>query len=106
MVKISFTSQARKDIKGIKKYISRDSFLQAERVTEKIIAEIQRLSKHPQLGRPVIVTSKNIVRQILVFKYRIFYREQDNKVEILSIYHSSRLIENNPGLQSYFEEEI
>ena len=75
MVKISFTSQARKDIKEVKQYISLDSALQAERVTEKIAAEIQKLSKYPQLGRPVIITKKDTIRQILVFKYRIFYRE-------------------------------
>ncbi len=105
MVKVSFTGQARKDIKEIKQYIFLESPLQARRVTDKIIVEIQKLSKHPQLGRPVIITKKDIIRQILVFKYRIFYRELNNKIEVLSIYHSSRLIENNPGLQRFFEEE-
>jgi len=102
---ISFTSQARKDLKEIKKYISFDSPLQANRVVEKIIVETQKLSKYPELGRPVITTKKVIVRQILVFKYRIFYRVLNDKIEVLSIYHSSRLIENNPGLQRFFEEE-
>ena len=58
MVTISFTKQARKDIKEIKQFIFSDSPLQAERVTEKIITEIQKLSKYPQLGRPVITTKK------------------------------------------------
>lgn len=72
MVKISFTLQARKDIREIKQYIFLDSALQAERVIEKIVTEIQKLSKHPQLGRPVIITKNDTIRQILVFKYRIF----------------------------------
>ena len=102
---VFFTAQAREDIREIRNYISFDSSLQAKRVTEKIIAETQKLSRYPELGRPVITTKKVVVRQILVYKYRIFYRVLDDKIEILSIYHSSRLIENNPGLQRFFEEE-
>jgi toxin ParE1/3/4 len=85
MVKISFTGQARKDIKEIKQYIFLESPLQAERVTEKIITEIQKLSTYPQLGRPVITTKRDIIRQIRVFKFRIFYRERNNKIEVLSL---------------------
>ena len=62
------------DIKEIKQYIFLDSPLQAERVTEKIAIQIQKLSEYPQLGRPVILTKRVTIRQILVFKYRIFYR--------------------------------
>lgn len=54
--------QARKDLKEINQYISLQSPLQAQRVTEKIIQEIQKLAVRPQF------------------------------------------IENNPGLQGFFEE--
>ncbi|WP_366090989.1 type II toxin-antitoxin system RelE/ParE family toxin [Segetibacter sp.] len=63
---------------------------------------MQKISKYPEVGKPVIITKKVIVRQILVFKYTIFYRVPEDEIEILSIYHSSRLIENNPGLQRFF----
>jgi|GEM_PF-4800649 len=62
MAVISFTLQARKDLKEINQYISLQSPLQAQRVTEKIIQEIQKLAVRPQF------------------------------------------IENNPGLQGFFEE--
>ena len=105
MVKILFTDQARSELREIKSYISFQSPLQAMRVVEKIIDEIQRIPTNPSIGRSIIITSKFTVRQLLVFKYRIFYREINNQVEILSIFHSARLLDNNPGLQKYFEEE-
>lgn len=104
MVKIFFTKHARDDFKDIDKYISVRSPLNARRVCQNILNEIQTLSERPERGRVVIHTQKNIIRQIIVYKYRIFYRQVSKGIEILSIYHSSRLLENNPGLQPYFEE--
>ena len=104
MVKIFFTKLARADLKDIKNYISIRSPLNAIRVSENILREIQTLAKHPEKGRIIIKTHKNIIRQIIIYKYRIFYRQVTKGIEILSVYHSARLIENNPGLQPYFEE--
>lgn len=104
MVEIFFTKHARGDVKAIKEYISIRSPLNAKRVSENILKEIGTLSEHPERGRVIIKTRKNIIRQFIVYKYRIFYRQVTKGIEILSVYHSSRLIENNPGLQPYFEE--
>ncbi len=105
MVNIFFTNQAKTDLREIKAYISHQSPLQAIRVIEKIMHEIEKTASDPAKGRSIIVTSKFTVRQLLVFKYRIFYRQMNNRIEILSIYHGARLLDNNPGLQKYFEEE-
>jgi addiction module RelE/StbE family toxin len=104
MVTVVLTKQARQDLKEIKNYISLSSPMNAERVGDKIISEIQTLITHPHRGRIIIKTSHQSIRQILVFKYRIFYRELSDKIQVLSIYHGARSIENNPGLQSYFED--
>ena len=104
MVKITFTQQAKSELREIKEYIALHSPLQAERVVNNIIAEIQKIPLHPTTGRPVIITATNTIRQILVYKYRIFYREHKGQIQVLSIFHSSRLLDNNPGLQQFFEE--
>ncbi len=104
MVRISFTKQAIQDLREIKEYIALDSPLNAKRVLDKIIIEIQTLSSRPEKGRIIIRTYTENIRQILVYKYRIFYRQVNNVIQIISIYHGSRLIENNPGLQQFFEE--
>jgi toxin ParE1/3/4 len=105
MVKISFTSQAKNELKEIKIYISLNSPLQGKRVVQKIFDEIQKLTSHPEIGRPIISTKTNVIRQILVYKYRIFYRVVGESLQVLSIYHGARLLENNPGLQQFFTEE-
>ncbi len=62
MVKIFFTKHARADLKEIKSYISIRSPLNATRVSENILKEIQTLAKHPKKGRIIIKTQKNIIR--------------------------------------------
>lgn len=104
MVRIFFTTQARQDIKEIKEYISINSPINAISVSQNILNEIQTLSANSEKGRVIIKTPKDTIRQILIYKYRIFYRKVAKGIEILSIYHSSRLLENNPGLQQFFND--
>ena len=42
------------------------------------------------LGRVVPEFSKENIREIIFYNYRIVYRSQENLVEILSIVHSAR----------------
>ena len=105
MGQLIFSPQSKEDLKNIYDYIKKDSTVNAKKVRNTIIEESKKLLKFPEIGREIIKTSKNSIRQILVYRYRIFYRIFKDDIEIVSIYHSSRLIENNPGLQHFFEEE-
>lgn len=104
MGRLIFSPIATNDLSSIYKYIRKDSPLNAKNVIRTIKDECRKLIKYPGIGREIIKTSKNSIRQIIVYKYRIFYRVLEPDIEIISIYHSSRLIENNAGLQPYFEE--
>jgi plasmid stabilization system protein ParE len=104
MGQLIFSPQSREDIKAIYEYIKLDSPLNANSVRVAILDRCKILIKYPGIGRVIIQTSTTTIRQILIYKYRIFYRELNNNIEIISIYHSSRLLENNPGLQQFFEE--
>ena len=104
MGRLIFSPQSKEDLKEIYAYIKRDSAVNAKRVRKTIIEESKKLIIFPEIGREVIKTSKDSIRQILVYRYRIFYRIIEDDIEIVSIFHSSRLIQNNPGLQGFFEE--
>lgn len=105
MVKLFWTDQAKLDLREIHEYISHQSILQANKVTEKITNEIQTIPFNPTKGRTIVSTPEGPVRQMLVFKYKIFYWQLKDDIEILSIYHSARLLSNNPGLQNFFDQE-
>jgi plasmid stabilization system protein ParE len=105
MGQLIFSQQEKQDIKAIPDYIRTNSPLNVKRVRVAIIDKCKDLVKHPGVGRVIIQTSVTTIRQILVYKYRIFYREINDDIEIVSIYYSSRLIKNNSGLQQFFEDQ-
>ena len=104
MVQIKITSKAKKDIKSIYKYILRDSYQNAEMVAEAIIRKIETLKKQSDIGKVVKEFNNPIIRELKLFKFRIIYRiKTTSLVEVITIQHSSRLLNNNPHLKDFFE---
>ncbi len=104
MVQIKITAKAKKDIVGIYKYILPDSPQNAQMVAEAIIRKIETLKKQPNFGKIVKEFNNPLLRELKLFKYRIIYRLKNaNLVEIITIQHSSRLVNNNPHLKDFFE---
>jgi toxin ParE1/3/4 len=104
MVQIKITAKAKKDIKSIFKYIKKDSYQNAEMVAEAIIRKIDTLYLKPDFGKIVKEFKNPTIRELKLFKYRIIYRLKTNSfVEIITIHHSSRLLNNNPHLKDFFD---
>jgi toxin ParE1/3/4 len=104
MVQVKITPKAKKDIAGIYKYILKDSYQNAELVSELIIKKIEALKRQPDFGKIVKEFNNPIIRELKLFKYRIIYRiKTTSLVEIITIQHSSRLLNNNPHLKDFFE---
>jgi len=53
---------------------------------------VQRLGLFPESGRVVPEFEKSEIREIILGNYRIIYRYSPDLVEILTVYHSSRLL--------------
>lgn len=85
--------RAIKELKTIRKYISKDSIYYANKTVDEIIKVIQVLKYFPEMGRQIKIDGKN-VRQIIYKSYRIFYQLDSNNIYILSIFHHSRDISN------------
>ena len=104
MVQIKITNQAKNDIKAIYKHIKKDSSQNAEMVAEAIIRKIDSLSLQPDFGKIVKEFNSPKIRELKLFKYRIIYRIKTVfSVEIITIHHSSRLLNNNPHINDLFE---
>ena len=40
----------------------------------------------------------------MVYKYRVFYKQNGGDIEVISIFHSARLLENKPDIQNWFDD--
>ena len=93
MVKIVWTELSIVDLKEIFDYISEDSIRYANLTINKIYRGVQVISVNPYSGRIVPVFNKKSLRELIIGNYRIIYRIlNDFQVDILRVYHSSRLL--------------
>jgi toxin ParE1/3/4 len=104
MVEVVITDLAKEDLKNIKLYIQKDSYQNSIKIVETILDKLSVLRKYPEIGRVIAQTNSGPLRQIIVYRYRIIYRFQNNIIQVLTIHHGSRLLSDNPGIGEYFEE--
>lgn len=95
MVQINWTLLARNDLKGIFEYIAKDSKKYAKLEILKIKSRTQILKLRPLIGKEVIERGNIAVRELVEGKYRIIYKIVDKgRIDILTIHHSARDLEN------------
>jgi addiction module RelE/StbE family toxin len=92
MAAIRWTEQALADLEAISEYIARDSLAYAKLHVKTVFDAVQRLGLFPESGRVVPEFEKSEIREIILGNYRIIYRYSSDLVEILTVYHSSRLL--------------
>jgi addiction module RelE/StbE family toxin len=92
MAKIIWSELALEDLKHIHDYNSKDSLIYANRVIEKIILRIEQLEKFPRSGRVVPELNNISIRELIQHNYRIIYKVASQKVYIVSIHHSAKMI--------------
>lgn len=91
MTPIVWTHQAIDDVEAIKAYIARDSARYAVFVAEEIVDAVDRLSAFPLSGRVVPELGRKTVREVIYGNYRIVYRVTESSIEVLTVFHGSRL---------------
>lgn len=97
MVEINWTSQSLEDIDTIAEFIAKDSQKYASIQVDRFFDEVKLLNEQPLLGKPVPEIKDKSIREILQGSYRIIYcLVSKDKIDILTIHHSKRLLSNNP----------
>lgn len=100
MVQINWTLQAKKDLKEIAEYISRDSKIYAKRQVLKIRNRTIILITQPYSGRIVPELQEEIVRELIEGNYRIIYKiVSNNRIDILTIHHSARDLQSGEEIK-------
>jgi plasmid stabilization system protein ParE len=91
--KIFWTQQARQDLRAIREFIARNAPSTAAAFVRRVRASVNRLYDFPQSGQVVAELGREDLREILQGNYRIIYRYENQKVDILTVYHSARLLD-------------
>jgi addiction module RelE/StbE family toxin len=100
MVKINWTRFALQDLNEIAEFISKDSVRYAQLTVKYLFESPSLLKIHPKAGRIVPEFNEPNLRELIRGSYRIVYRiVTKDRVDILTVHHSSRLFKNFPPLK-------
>jgi toxin ParE1/3/4 len=91
--KIYWTRQAREDLRAIRAHIARDAPVTANAYVRKLLASVERLRQFPFSGEVVPELGREDLREVLQGNYRLIYRVSETRVDILAIYHGSRILD-------------
>ena len=92
-VKITFSRSALNDLEDVLDYYREQKVPQVgERLVAKIIKDIELLGKQPEMGRIVPEFELDYLRELIRSPFRIVYRRKKNKVSIVRIWRSERLL--------------
>ena len=95
MVQVNWTFQAKSDLKSVAEYIDRDSKLYAKFQVARIKNRANILKSQILLGKIVPEIDKNSIRELIEGRYRVIYKiVSKNRIDILTIHHSSRDLKN------------
>jgi toxin ParE1/3/4 len=92
MHKVVWTDRSYCDLKSIKEYYTINSEKYATHIIEKIINSSNKISKFPELGRIVPEKQNKLIREVLVFPFRVIYKIHSENIIILTVHHTSRQI--------------
>ena len=92
MAHLIWTQQAFGDLEKICEFIAEDSESYARLFALKVIASIEKLKLFPRSGRMGPEINRAAIREILLGDYRIIYRIKGDEIQIISVYHSARIL--------------
>ncbi len=92
-VRITFAASAIKDLEDMQAYYAGEDVPDVgKRYTAEIITRVEQLGSHPLSGRVVPEFNVEHLREIIYPPFRIVYRHDKNKVRIVRIWRSERIL--------------
>jgi toxin ParE1/3/4 len=96
VARLIWTSQAKADLREIRRFIFKESPQRARLVTTRITEATRQVELFPLPGRVVPQSRHGDYREILVSPYRILYRLDRDTVEIAMVIHGARRLPELP----------
>lgn len=90
---ITFALSALSDLENIKDYYNEQGVPQVgKKFVADIVAHIQTLIDHPDIGRIVFEFSKDYIRELIHPPFRVVYLREENNIHIIRVWRSERLL--------------
>lgn len=83
---------AENDLNEIIDYIAQDSPQYASLFYEQVREKVENLNSFPKLGRKIPELDDPNIRELILRDYRLIYRIFGEKIQIIRILHSSRIL--------------
>ncbi len=94
MAQIIWTEPALQDLNEIAEYIALDKINAANKLVQNVFASTERLEQFPKSGRKPPELKNSRYLEIVVNPCRIFYRIEKEKIFILYVMRSERMLRN------------
>jgi toxin ParE1/3/4 len=87
---VVWTEAALAQLASVRDYISQTSPVYADRVIARVLARGHQLSEYPMSGRQVPERVDPSLREVIEWPYRVIYRVQPTRIEVLAVVHGRR----------------
>lgn len=95
MAKLIWSPKSLLELESIFDYISADSEEYARIFVHKIVDSTTNIPDFPLLGRIVPEFKDELIRERIFKNYRIIYRIHAEKIEIVTIFHNARQLNDS-----------
>ena len=93
-VTIRFADSALKDLEAIRSWYANQGVPHiGDRFVAEIVARIEALRDHPEMGRIVPEFDQTFLRELIHPPFRIVYRRDPKSARIVRVYRSERLLD-------------
>lgn len=92
MVEIIWSEPALSDLDAIADYIALENPAAAAELVKRIVGHVEQLAKHPESGSRPQELKRSRYRQIIEPPCRVFYRYNGQRVFVLHVMRSERLL--------------
>ena len=90
---IVWSVQSQDDLREIRRFIARDALDTATAYIRRLRKSVSRLRSFPEAGAGVTEAANSRIREIYFGQYRIIYELTSSRIEMLTVYHSARLLD-------------
>ncbi|MCH8537919.1 MAG: type II toxin-antitoxin system RelE/ParE family toxin [Alkalimonas sp.] len=90
MAEIVWTEPALADLNDIAEYIALENEVAARQLVQTLFSKVERLANFPDSGRVLPELEHLNYREVVVKPCRVFYKQDGDKVYILSVMRSER----------------
>ena len=91
-MKVKWTRKGQQRLQQIYDYIAEDQPANALRFIDRLTLRVEIFAAHPRSGKIVSKYQRDDIREIYEDKYRIIYRILPDRIDVLTVRHSARLL--------------